>query len=161
MAALVLVLSAGTAAATQVDVRPGMIGPSNPLHGLDVAFDNAMMAVGLTSPGQVAYERASELGVLQRKNLTDTPAFNRTMRAMNRVAQRASNKSIKGLQKAEAVLQRVMQRAPAQAQHGLQTALGNIQKAKNRRPSAQQNGPPSQNGAPDSTPGGPSNGQRP
>ncbi|MDY6766194.1 MAG: hypothetical protein SVW77_02395, partial [Candidatus Nanohaloarchaea archaeon] len=56
-AALVLAFLACTgvaAAQTDLDVGPGMVGPGSPIYGLEVAWDNAKMGLGIAKPGNIA-----------------------------------------------------------------------------------------------------------
>lgn len=122
----------GLAAAqqTQLDVGPGMVGPSSPLYGLETAWDNAAMSIGLKKPGTLAQERAAEVRAAVQAN--NSEAAQRAAKQLNAIAQAATSDDTQGLEKAAAVLNEVMQRVPQQAQQGLQTALNNIQQAGQR-----------------------------
>ncbi|MFB6167177.1 MAG: hypothetical protein ABEJ62_02855, partial [Candidatus Nanohaloarchaea archaeon] len=128
----ILVLSGAAAAQTELDVGPGMVTPDSPVYGLEVAWDNAAMSIGLKNAGTVVQERAAEARAMQRRN--NTGAMREAVRQMSHVAERARGGDAQGLQKAQAVLQQVMQRAPEQARQGLRTALNNMQQAMQRIP---------------------------
>lgn len=129
-----MLLLAAPAVASQhgdtVDANPGMIGPDSMLYGLEIAMDNAGMAIGLKKAGDVAQERAAEARAMQQQNKTD--AMMKAARQMNAVAKKASSSDTEGLQKAQSILETVMSRAPSQAQTGLQTALDSIGQAQQR-----------------------------
>lgn len=131
-ASLALILFAAPAAAQQQDpdVGPGMVGPDSPIYGLEVAWDDAAMSVGLKRAGTVVQERAAEAQQMQERN--NTEGMQRAAQEMSNVAERATADDTEGLQKAQSVLQAVMERAPEEAQQGLQTALDNVQQARER-----------------------------
>lgn len=114
----------------ELDVGPGMVAPDSPFYGLEVAWDNAAMSLGLARAGTVVQERAAEARAMQERN--NSEAMQRAAREMSRVAERAREGDGEGLQKAAAVLERVMQRAPQQARQGLQTALDSVRGAQER-----------------------------
>ncbi|MDY6768629.1 MAG: hypothetical protein SVW02_00800, partial [Candidatus Nanohaloarchaea archaeon] len=124
-----LIASAG-AAQTRLDVGPGIIGPISPLYGLEVAWDNAAMGIGIAKPGNVAQERAAEArAAIQRNN---SEAAQRAAKNMNSVTKRATSGDTQGLQKAASILQDVMANVPAEAQQSLQTAVENVERARER-----------------------------
>ncbi len=128
--AVLLAAAPAAAQADDLDVGPGMVTPDSAFYGLEVAWDNARMGIGLASPGTVVQERAAEARAMQQRNNTD--GMQRAAREMSRVAERAQSRDSEGLRKAQAVLQAVMAQAPADAQEGLQTALDNMQQARER-----------------------------
>lgn len=113
-----------------LDVGPGMIGADHPLYGLETAWDNAAISIGLKKAGEVAQERAAEAQAAMERNNSQAAA--RAAQEMSNVAAVASSDDTEGLQKAEAVLQEVIANAPQEAQEGLQTALQNVQQARER-----------------------------
>lgn len=131
--ALILTLLFGVASANNhgdLDVGPGLIGSDSPLYGLEVAWDNAAVDIGLKKAGGVAQERAAEAKAAADKGNHDAAA--RAANEMSKVAQKARSDDTERLQKAETVLQEVMANAPAEAQEGLQTALDSVRNARER-----------------------------
>ncbi|MCJ7428945.1 MAG: DUF5667 domain-containing protein [Candidatus Nanohaloarchaeota archaeon QJJ-5] len=104
---------------------PGLITPDSALYGLEVAFDNVRVSVGLSSAGGIAQERAAEAQAMMRQNKTQ--AMQRAADEMSNMAERATSADAEKLQKASDVLQRVMDQAPADAQEGLQQAMATVQ----------------------------------
>jgi len=114
-----------------VDVDPGLVDASSPVYGLDVAFDNAAVQLGVRDSGDVAFERASEVSVALERN--DSEAVNHSLRELNDVAEAATGNST-GLDKAQRVLTQVRERVSEQARSGIDEALGNVRRAKERMP---------------------------
>jgi len=142
VATTLLVLISGSALAASpedVETSPGLVSASSPLYDLDVAFDNAAVQAGLTDPGDVAFERASEVSQTYENNRS-MDAEN-ALNNLNSIAEAASSNSTSGLDKAQAVLNQVRERVPEQARSGIDNALGNIERAK-RRPSGVGQGRP-------------------
>lgn len=104
----------------------GLFTPDSALYGLDTAWDNAGMAVGLKRAGDVAKERAAEAQAMAEKG--DYESAQKAMDKMNSVAKRAKEEESEDIRQAESVLQGVIDDAPEEAQQGLQTAMENIQK---------------------------------
>ena len=92
-----------------VESRPGFIKPGTAIYGLDVAFDDAAVNLGLRDRGDVAYERASELGYAYENNLSEQQR-ERVQNQLKKVAQVASSNETTGLEKAEAVLGQIRTR---------------------------------------------------
>lgn len=113
-----------------LDVGPGMVGADSAVYGLETAWDNAAMSIGLKQAGTVAQERAAE--ARQAAQANNSEAAQRAADELNSVAQRASSDDMEGLEKAAAVLQEVMERAPPQAQQGLRTALDSVRQEGDR-----------------------------
>lgn len=69
-----VVLLVGVVVAQDVDVEPdhGVFSADSPLHGMEVAFDNMMVNLGVSDPSDVAFKRASEMYDLQERD-ADTP----------------------------------------------------------------------------------------
>lgn len=130
--ALTIILLSGFAAAqtTDLDRGPGMIAPDSPLYGLETAFDNAAVSIGLKSAGGVAQERAAEARKMAEKG--DYNAAEKAIRQMSTVAQQARSEDTEGLEKAESVLQELRADAPEEAQQGLQAALDNVRSVRER-----------------------------
>lgn len=138
LATTVLALMMGSVAAAHtadvrqdVEPRPGIVDASSALYGLDVAFDNAAVQLGLRNQGDIAFERASEVSVAVERN--NSEAVNRSLRELNDVAEAAQGNST-GLVKAEQVLNQVRERVSEQARKGIDEALGNVNRAQERRP---------------------------
>lgn len=131
-ALLALTLLAGLGAAQipeDIEIRPGIVSSNSPLYPADVAIDNILVQTGVTGPGDVVHERASEM--LQAQERNQTQAMERARNQLNRVAQAATNESTAGLQKAEAVLEVVQER---NGDNGIGTALENVRQAQERAP---------------------------
>lgn len=124
---------------TTIERGPGLIGPQSPFYGLEVAYDNAAVNIGLKKAGAVAEERAAEARKAAENG--NYQAAQKAAQNMNSIAQKASSDDVEGIQKAEAVLQSVIDQAPDEAKQGLQTALDNVRQARERA------------GAPEGTPG--------
>ena len=129
LAAVLVLLSASVSGATtEVDPEPGLMTAGSPLHGLDVAFDEALALTPVSDPGDVAFERASEMMVAERRNNTD--AFEKAAAGLNRTVERASERHRDGLVKAASVLESV--NVSEEARQGIQNALGQVRRAQNR-----------------------------
>jgi hypothetical protein len=104
----------------------------SPIYGFDVALDSAFLTAGLTSPGDIAVERASEIAVAEERN--NTEAVSKAMGRFNSAAEKADNEDVEKLRQAETVLHSVSNRVPEEAGFGISTALENVESAKNRVP---------------------------
>ena len=131
-----LILFIGVSAAqpsnSSINPEPGLVKADGLAYGLDVAWDNAMKAVGFKSPGEVAYERASEVAVARERNNTRSAV--KAAENLGEVASEADNSDKAGLEKAESVLQNVGEALPEQAEYGISNALENVKQAKKRVP---------------------------
>lgn len=134
--AVSLILLAGVSSAqTQdfsLDTDPGLVKADSPIYGLEVAFDNALVSAGLASPGDVAFERASEVAVASERN--NTEAFEDAVERFGSVADRADNGHRERLEQAERVLGNVSERVPEEAEFGIQNALNKTRQAMERVP---------------------------
>lgn len=126
----------GVMAQDTVETDPGMITPESAFYGLEVAFENVGMNIGLLEPTNIAYERASEMDIAQESNNTEgldraSGSFNQAMeRVQNREQQ--TEREQENLEKAEKVLERVKENAPNEAQTGLQNAIDQVSQQKQR-----------------------------
>lgn len=111
---------------------PGLVKADSPIYGLDVAWDNVLITAGFQSPGDVAFERASEVSVAENRN--HSRAFNLALNQFNSVAEKANNEDLEGLRNAERILQNVSEHVPEEARQGIETALKNSERARNRVP---------------------------
>ena len=131
-----LILFVGVSAAqpsnSSIDGDPGLVKAGGLAYGLDVAWDNAMQTVGFKSPGEVAYERASEVAVARERN--NTRASGKALDRFSEAVSEADNQDKRQLERAEAVLRNVSERVPEEASQGIQNALQNVERAKNRVP---------------------------
>jgi vacuolar-type H+-ATPase subunit H len=109
-----------------------LVKADSPIHGWDVAWDNALETAGLKSPGEVAVERASEVAVAEERN--HSAASEKALQQFNRAVAEANNEDRERLQRAEQVLSQVKERVPEQARQGISNALENVERAKNRVP---------------------------
>lgn len=162
LATLVIALGAGLAAAQDVETQEtnqtqdrianaGMITPDSAFYGLETAWDNAGMAVGLKKPGDVAKERAAEAEKMAEEG--NYEAAQRAARNMNRAAERGGQDDVEGIKQAESVLQRVMENAPEEAKQGLQKAMKNVRENGPEALGAPEDvGPDSQPGEPEGSP---------
>lgn len=129
-AALILLAAPAAAQVSELDTGPGAVTPDSAFYGLEVAWDNAMMGVGLAAPGMVVQERVAEARAMQQRN--NTAAMQRAVQEMSQIAERARSGDTQGLQKALAVLQQIRARAPQGAQEGIRTAIGSLEQAQQR-----------------------------
>lgn len=134
LASLILFVSVSAAQSSNnsIDPDPGLVKAGGLAYGLDVAWDNALLTAGFKSPGEVAYERASEVAVARERNNTKSAV--KAAENLGEVASEADNSDKAGLEKAESVLQNVSARVPEEAQFGISSALENVKAAKNRVP---------------------------
>lgn len=129
LAAVLVLLSASVSGATtEVDPEPGLMTAGSPLHGWDVAFDEALSLTPVSDPGDVAFERASEMMVAERRN--NTEAFEKAAAGLNRTVERASERHRDGLVRAASVLESV--NVSEEARQGISTALEQVRRAQNR-----------------------------
>ncbi|MDY6778584.1 MAG: hypothetical protein SVU32_08005 [Candidatus Nanohaloarchaea archaeon] len=131
LAGVILFVGVGSGIQSKVDPQPGWISASHPLYPVDTAVDQASVAVGLTSPGQVAFERASEVWIAAVNNRS--AAVDRAVVQLNGVAKAASGNDTQGLVKAKRVLEAVREETPVAADQGLSMALENVEAAMQRR----------------------------
>jgi len=115
-----------------VDPDPGLVKADSPLYGLEVAVDNAFVTAGLASPGEVAFERASEAAVARDRN--NTRATVNALDRFNSAVNKSNNRDLENLQRAESILSNVSEVFPDQAEYGISTALENLESAKQRVP---------------------------
>lgn len=134
-AALMMFIGVSAAQSTEnldVEPEPGLVKADGLLYPLDVGLDNVLMSVGVKSPGDVAFKRASEAAVAERRN--NSEAFDTALAHFNGVAVEADNDDLDELEQAESVLSNVSSRVPDEASQGLDTALENVRDAKERVP---------------------------
>ena len=134
---ILLFLAAIGAAETEqldddVDPRPGLITADSSLWTLDVAMDNALVAVGLRSTGEVVHKRASEAVVAAEAN--DTAAIERAVEEAHKTARTAHSGSGDGLEHAEHLLLEVRDRSSEDAHDGIDHALSEVMQAQERSP---------------------------
>lgn len=116
------------------EVNPGLIGAGSPIYGLEVAYDNAAMNIGLKKAGEVAQERAAEARQAAQNN--NTRGMQRAAQELQTVANR-TDVNDQGLNRAMQIMQETIQNAPnEQARQGMRTALENMQQAQQRRQEA-------------------------
>lgn len=142
IAASLLLVPAATAqnqSQGAVEANPGLIGAGSALYGLEVAYDNAAMNVGLKKAGEVAQERASEAKQAAENN--NTEGVQRAARNLQNVAERAQDTDEEGISKAMAIMNETIANAPnEEARQGMQTALENMKQAQQKREEARQKG---------------------
>lgn len=63
MGMIVLMIASGAAATNNSTADPGLVDIGHPLHGLEMAFDQVTLAIGVAAPADVAQERADEAAV--------------------------------------------------------------------------------------------------
>ncbi len=134
-AALVLfaVSAAAQTTSQELEPRPGLMKAGSPIYGFDLAWDDVrMMFGGPDVTGSVAYERASEIRIAQKRN--HSKAVEKAATGLGKVASEADNRSTNGLQNAEKMLQQALQQNPGNASKGLQTALEHVKAAQERKP---------------------------
>lgn len=139
--AIAITMSGAAAAQNQsqnatVEANPGLIGAGSPIYGLEVAYDNAAMNIGLKKAGSVALERAAEARTAVERN--DTRAAQRAVRNLERVANRSqSSEDEEGITRAISIMEETIANAPnEQARQGMQNALENMRQAQDRRQEA-------------------------
>lgn len=131
--ALLLLCGSAAAASSTEDLKPGLVKAGSPLYGLEVAADSALVRLGVMDPGQVAFERASEVALAHERGNND--AMNNALDSLNNVSEAATNGSSKALNQSVSVLQGLNETVPEEAQQGLSTALANVRNATDRKPS--------------------------
>lgn len=127
------------------NASPGMIAPDSAFYGLETAWDNAAVNVGLKKTGDVAQERAAEAQSMAEEN--NTKGVEKAANQMNKVAEKAKSDDAEGIDRAMTSMQdtiskmeqRIGEAPNEEARQGMQTALENMQgamenmeKAKNR-----------------------------
>ncbi len=141
LATLVLAIGVGFASAqdaeTQEEPQPdeevpeevstGWFTPDSALYGLETAWDNTGMALGVKSPGDVAQKRAAEAQVMAEEG--NYGAAQRAAEGLENAASRAGDDDIEGIEQATSTLERVIEDAPEEALEGLQTAMENVAEA--------------------------------
>lgn len=131
--ALLLSISVSTAQSTDIVYpEPGLVKPGGMMYGLEVAFDNGLQEVGLKSPGEVAFERASEVSVAQDRN--NSRGVEMALNGFNQAVEQSNNNDFEALERSESVLRNVSSRVPEEASQGLSNALERVEEAKNRVP---------------------------
>ena len=131
--AVILFLSLSTAqSAENVDPEPGLVKPGGLMYGLDVAFDNGLQAIGLKSPGEVAFERASEVSVASERN--NSRGVEAALNGFGQAVEESNHDELEILERSESVLLNVSERVPEEASQGIGNALERVESAKNRVP---------------------------
>lgn len=116
---------------------PGMIGPGSFAYGLETAWDNAAVDIGLKRAGNVAQERAAEVRQAMERN--NTKGVQRATRSLERIAEKAQERDKEGIEKAIQMMNQTMQNAPnEQARQGMQTALNNMREGQQKRQEARE-----------------------
>ena len=128
VAALPMAAAQNASQNTEGGAGPGFVTPNSAIYGLEVAYDNAAVSIGLKKAEKVAQERAAEAEEMARRG--NYKGAQKAANNMAKVAERVKGNQSQGLQRAEQQLQRVMENAPEEAQQGLQTALENTQRAR-------------------------------
>ncbi len=137
LALLVLGLPLATAQSQSNDIGPGMVAADSPFYGLELAWDNAAVTLGLKNAGDVTQERAAEAKDAVERNRTD--AALRAVENAQKMANRSKAGDEEGVQRAMTSLQDTMskmeeriQNAPnEEAREGMQGALENMRGAVN------------------------------
>lgn len=129
-AVLVLFSASVSGASAGVEPEPGLMTAGSPIYDIDVAVDQVLMLTPLMDPGEVAFERASEMVVAQQRN--NSEAFRKASNRLNRTVDSASRRHREGLSKAAGVLESVNASVPVEAQKGIQNALSQVRRAQNR-----------------------------
>lgn len=115
-----------------IERGPGMIGAVSPIYGLETAWDNAAVSIGIKSAGNVAQERAAEARQAQEKG--NTRGIERATRNLQKIANKSKDSDEEGINKAMKTMEEVIANAPNdQARQGMQNALENMQKAQGKR----------------------------
>lgn len=131
--AVILLLSVSSAQSSEnVDPEPGLVKAGGLAHGLDVVFDNGLMSIGVKSPGDVAFERASEASVAVERN--NSRGSDRALQQLEGVLARSDHDDLEDLEKTESVLNNVSERVPDEASQDVDNALESVDSAKNRMP---------------------------
>jgi len=124
--------------AEEPEVSTGWFTPDSAFYGIETAVDNAGMALGTTSPGDVAEKRAAEADAMIEAG--NSEAAERAANGLENAAERAGEADIEGVERAQNSLQTTMENAPEEAQEGLQTALDNVSEA--TEPAPEETGAP-------------------
>jgi hypothetical protein len=132
-AALLLLMSSGAATSHTEDLQPGLVKAGSPLYGVEVAVDNTLVRLGVMDPGQVAFERASEVALAHQRGNND--AMNNALDHLDNVSEAATSGDTEALNQSISVLQGLNETAPEEAQQGLSTALESVRNASERQPS--------------------------
>lgn len=109
---------------TTEEVSTGLFTPDSAFYGLETAWDNAAMSLGVSSAEKVGQKRAAEAQVMAEEG--NYEAVERAVRGLENAAARSSEES-ESIQNAVTKIEQVMQDAPEEAQEGLQTALDNVE----------------------------------
>lgn len=130
---LILLTAVSTAQTSEtVDPEPGVVKPGGLLYGFDVAFDNGLQSLGLKSPGEVAFERASEVSVASERN--NSRGVEAALNGFSQAVELSNHDELEILGKSETVLLNVSERVPEEASQGIGNALERVESAKNRMP---------------------------
>lgn len=132
-AALLLLMSSGVATSHTEDLQPGLVKAGSPLYGVEVAVDSALVRLGVMNPGQVAFERASEVALAHQRGNTD--AMSKALNRLGNVSEAATSGDSEALNRSISVLQGLNETVPSEAQQGLNTALESVRNASERQPS--------------------------
>jgi hypothetical protein len=132
-AALLLLCGSAAAASSTEDLKPGLVKAGSPLYGLEVPVDSSLVRFGVMDPGQIAYERASEVAVAHKRGNND--AMNKALDSLENVSEAATNVSSESLNQSISVLQGLNETVPDEAQEGFDTAVESVRNASDREPS--------------------------
>jgi len=134
LAASVLLLAGSAAASNHTeDPKPGLVKAGSPLYGVEVAVDNAMVQLGVSDAGQIAFERASEVAVAHERG--NNEAMNKALDSLNNISEAATSANSEKLNQSISVLEGVNATVPEEAEQGLSTALDSVRNASYRDPS--------------------------
>lgn len=131
-AALLLLMGSAAASNHTEDLKPGLVKADSPLYGVEVAVDNALVGLGVSDPGKVAFERASEVALAHQRGNTD--AMNKALNSLDNASEAATSANSEKLNQSLAVLQGLNATVPKEAQQGLSTALDSVRNATQRDP---------------------------
>jgi len=106
------------------DLPTGWFTPDSSLYGLEVAFDNAAMGIGLSNADNVLEKRMNEATVMSNQGNNEAAE-----RAIESSASAASSASENATANAQESLQGVLDNAPEEAREGLQNAMDNVERA--------------------------------
>lgn len=129
LAALILVATLPSAAAHAgehggSEADTGWFLPDSPLYPVEIIWDTAALALGMTSPQEVAEKRAAEVKVMIEKG--DFKAAKKAAKNMMDAAEKTDEEDIKKIETAVHELSDVINKTPDNDQGDLQKIYENV-----------------------------------
>ena len=134
----VLTMPMAAAQSQSSNANPSLVTPNSPLYGLETAWDNAAVNIGLKKASSVAEERVAEAETMSARN--NTKGTEKAAKQFGRMAERSLERNETDIGQSIQRMEQVIEDAPnEQAKQGMEKALENMREAQERRKNAGEN----------------------